>query len=94
MITGKKLHAKDGTIWTESLDVQCYFMIKSFIKYGISNGKGGTENDLLWDTDDEAIIDLHGTEWDPYGKFLSKQCEDILEELFALDGECKDFARF
>lgn len=53
----------------------------------------GTEDDL-WDADDEVEIDSLGTEWDPYDMLLNNESEDVLEELFALDDECEDFARF
>ena len=53
----------------------------------------GTEDDLLWDTDDEAEIDP-STECDPYDELLNSESEDVLEELFALDDECEDFEGF
>jgi hypothetical protein len=40
-------------------------VIKSFKKCDISNAMDGTEDNLLWDTDDEAETDLLDSEWDP-----------------------------
>ena len=54
----------------------------------------GTEDDLLWDTDDDEEIEAPGKEWDPYDELLDDESEDVLEELFALDDECEDFAGF
>ena len=61
-------------------------------KCGISNAMDGTEDDLLWDDDEE--IEVPGKEWDPYDELLNDESEDVLEELFALDNECEDFAGF
>ena len=62
---------------------------------GISNAMDGTEDDLLWDTDDvDEEIEAPSKEWDSYDELLNDESEDVLEELFALDDECEDFAGF
>jgi hypothetical protein len=68
-------------------------VIKSFKKCSISNAMDGTEDDLLWDTDDEAETDPPDTEWDPYDT-VNSESHDVLDELFASDNECDDFAGF
>ena len=52
-----------------------------------------TEDDLLWDTDDDEEIEEPGKECDPYDELLNDESEDVLEELFVLDDECEDFCR-
>jgi hypothetical protein len=52
----------------------------------------GTEDDLLWDIDDEAETDSPDTEWDPYDYAANSECQNLLDELFASDDECGDFA--
>lgn len=53
----------------------------------------GAEDELLWDTDDDAEIDSPGTEWDSYDKLLNNEGEDALE-LFDYVDEGEDFAGF
>ena len=74
--------------------VKVEIVIKSFKKCGISNAMDGTEDDLLWDTDDDEEIKAPGKEWDPYDELLNDKSEDVLEELFTLDDKCEDFAGF
>lgn len=106
MMSGEKSYTKGGAMGAASLDVLCDFVIKSwekvkvetviksFKKCGISNAMDGTEDDLLWDTDDEGETDSLDTEWDPYDELLNNEGEDVLKELFADDDECEDFAGF
>jgi hypothetical protein len=54
----------------------------------------GTEDDLLWDTDDKAETDLTGTEWDPYDDTVNSESQDMLDELFTSGDESDDFAGF
>ena len=39
-------------------------------------------------------IEAPGKEWDPYDELFNDKSEDVLEELFALDDDCEDFAGF
>ncbi|KAG7170740.1 hypothetical protein Hamer_G013600 [Homarus americanus] len=77
-----------------SLDVLCDFVIKawdkvreteikSFKKCGISNAMDGTEDYLLWDTDDAA--DAPDLDWDPYDDNVNNETQDVYDELFASD---------
>jgi hypothetical protein len=52
------------------------------------------EDDLLWDTDDEAETDSPDTEWDPNDDAVNSESQEVLDELFASDDECHDFAGF
>jgi hypothetical protein len=53
----------------------------------------GTEDDLLWDTD-EVEIDSPDKEWHPYDDTVSSESQDTFDELSALDDEYDDFAGF
>jgi hypothetical protein len=78
---------KDGDVRAASLDV-----IKSFKECSISNSMDDTEDDFLWNTDDEVETNLPDTEWDPYDDAVNSESQDVLDELFASDDECDDFA--
>jgi nucleosome binding factor SPN SPT16 subunit len=97
---------KGGAMHAVLLDMLCDFMIKSwekmkaetviqsFKKCGISIAMDGTWDGLLWDTDDEAETDSPDTEWNPCDDAVNSESQDVLDELFASDDECDDFAGF
>ncbi|XP_064095201.1 RUS family member 1-like [Macrobrachium nipponense] len=78
MLHGEKSFTKGGTMRAPSLDVLCEFVvkswdnvkkesvIKSFKKCGISNAMDGTEDDDLFESDDEPAVDSPDSNWDPY----------------------------
>lgn len=102
MTNGEKSFTKGGLMCAASLDVLCDFMIKlwenvksetvikSFKKCRISNAMDSTEDYFLWNTDDEAEIDL-SMEWNPYHELINNESEDVLQEQFASDDDCEDF---
>jgi hypothetical protein len=51
----------------------------------------GTEDNLLWDTDDEAKTD---SPWDPYDDTVNSKSQDVLDALFASVDGCDNFAGF
>lgn len=98
----KALFTKGRTMRTSSLDVLCYFLIKSLEKvrveilykyleqHGISVAMDSTGGDLLLDSEDEDTLN---TKWDIYDELLKNKSEDALDdEGFALDdeGEIRD----
>ena len=85
-----------------SLDVLCEFVIKawdnvkvervikSFKKCGISNAMDGSEDDLLYESEDEAEVDLPEPEWNPYDDGICDESRDVFEKLFETDGDDGD----
>ena len=96
MLNGEKSFTKGGTMRAASLDVLCEFVIKawgnvkkesvvkSFKKCGISNAMDGTEDELLYESEDEAEVDSPDSDWDPYDETVN---DDVYDELFASDDD-------
>ena len=79
MFHAENLFTKGGAMRAARLDVLCEFMIKalgnvkkeivkSFFKCGISKAMDGTEDELLYESEDEneAEVDSPDSDWDPY----------------------------
>ena len=96
MLNGEKSFTKGGTMRAASLDVLCEFVIKawgnvkkesvvkSFKKCGISNAIDGTEDELLYESEDEFEVDSPDSDWDPYDETVN---DDVYDELFASDDD-------
>ena len=102
MMNGEKSFTKNGAMRGASLDVLCEFVIKvwdnvkvesvikSLKKGGISNAMDGSEDDLLYESEDEAEVDLLEPEWNPYDDGICDESRDVFENLFETDGDDGD----
>ena len=54
----------------------------------------GTEDDLLWNTNDDAEADSPDSDWDPYDQSVNNETWSILAEFLDSDEETSDFEGF
>ena len=99
----EKSFTKGGSMRAASLDVLCEMVIKSwdkvktesvvksFKKCGISNAMDGTEDDLLYESEDEEEVDSPDPTWDPYDETVN---DDVYDELFVSDDDDDSFDGF
>lgn len=108
MVNGEKSYTKSGNMKMPDLDVFCEFIIKawdevktksvihSFKKCSISNALDGSEDDVLWEADEEQEEETRNEDeesdsddWDPYydtnvdHKYLNEYMNNIAEQFFS-----------
>ena len=55
-------------------------VIKSFKKCGISNAFNGSEDNLLYESKDEALVDLPEPQWNPCDDGICDESRDVFEK--------------
>ena len=61
-------------------NVKVRSVIKSFKKCGISNAMDGSEDNLLYESKDEAKVDLPEPDWNPCDDGICDKSRDVLEK--------------
>ena len=75
----------------KSIDnVKAGSVIKSFKKCGISNVMDGSVDNLLYESKDEAEVDLPEPEWNPYDDGICNESHDVFKKLFETDSDDGD----